>query len=111
MATGLFVASQYMQARHDAFGTTLDQVNEEKFIGRENAPAPTVESEEFINEMTYDEVSQIFDVYAPFNPLTLMNAQEGACQNPENNMIGQLAEFSLEETYIAFDMKENCIQK
>ena len=40
-----------------------------------------------------------------------MNAQEESCQNPDNNMIGDLAEFSLEETYYAFDMKDNYIQK
>ena len=109
MATGFYAATQYMQTGQECM-INFDQVNEQKFIGPENFQAPTLATEDFINEMTFDEVSQIYDLYKPLNPLALMTYDEMACPNPESIM-SELGDFSLKEAYLAFNLRESYLQR
>ena len=108
-ATGFLGAMWCMQAGQ--IGTTLDQVNEEKFIGPVNEPSATVTSEDFINDMTYDEVSQMFDVYEPFNPLALVDSDQMSCANPNSKLLEGEVEFSLQDAYMAFNMSESYLKE
>ena len=101
---------QCMQTGQD-IGSNYNQVNEEKFIGPENLPTPTVATEDFINDMTYDEVSQIYDVYEPFNPLSLVNTDDMACAIPDSKLLGVQDEFSLQDAYLAYNLRESYLQR
>ena len=101
---------QCMQTGQD-IGSNYNQVNEEKFIGPENLPTPTVAAEDFINDMTYDEVSQIYDVYEPFNPLSLVNTDDMACAIPDSKLLGVQDEFSLQDAYLAYNLRESYLQR
>lgn len=55
-----------MKTAQDPYETiTLDQVNEQKISGLENYLVPARITEDFINDMTYDAVSQICEDYEP----------------------------------------------
>ena len=60
--------------------------------------------------MTFDEVSQIYDLYKPLNPLALMSYDDMACPNLERS-VSELADFSLKEAYLAFNMRESYLQR
>ena len=53
-------------------------------------------TEEFKNDMTYDDVSQIYEIYEePDNSRALMKTQEMPPAIPESKLLGGKAEFSL----------------
>lgn len=76
-----------------------------------NEPSATVTSEDFINDMTYDEVSQMFDVYEPFNPLALVDSDQMSCANPNSKLLEGEVEFSLQDAYMAFNMSESYLKE
>ena len=61
--------------------------------------------------MTFDELSQIYDLYKPLNPLALMSYDDMACPNPESSFIGELGNFDLKEAYLAFNLRESYLQR
>ena len=60
--------------------------------------------------MTFDEVSQIYDLYKPLNPLALMSYNDKACPNPEISL-SELGDFSIQEAYLAFNLRESYLQR
>ena len=76
-ASAVLIALQCMNTAQDSYGTiTLDQVNEQKIFGPENYLVPARITEDFINDMTYDAVSQICEDYEPQNSRALVKTQE-----------------------------------
>ena len=71
-------------------------MGESKFICPGNALISADFTEEFNNDMTFDQVSQIYEIYEePDNSRALMKTQEMPPAIPDSKLLGGKAEFSL----------------
>ena len=61
----------------------------------ENSLVPAELSVDLINDMTYDDVSQYFEVYEPQNSKALVKTEEMPPAIPESKLLGGQADFSL----------------